>query len=295
MASTKDELLRSAGAALGKYYVNLKMLRADPASQGVLQADALRSADECDADIALWRSKGVQDADPIFSYDFNDHPQAQKNTLALMEMEAICKEYRPLYARYKVAYDLLQAEGVLKRMQEYLKPDDPAITANMIAEYERLSNPVTCENALNDARKLDPAMKAGRKNLSLGAFQAEVAGVLAAVAPQWIAAARAAFRARNETLAAPYIAAGIGGQKLDLIVSYGGIYWRLEGGERTDDPRKLAEASVLFHWLSAKDSDDPRFEINTIRRYRFNGNALAEVTEKRYRRREGASLDDAFQ
>jgi hypothetical protein len=294
MASAKDELLRNAGAPLGKYYVNLKMLRAGPTSQAVLQSDAMRSADECEADITFWRSKGVDDGDRIFSYDFNDHPRAQKNTLPFSEMTAICKEYRPLFARYKVAYDLLQAEGMLARMREYLKPDDPVVTANMIAEYERLSNPVTCANALAQARKIDPAMKVGKRNLPLEVFSTEVAEPLATVAPKWIADARAAFRARNEKIAAPYVAAGIAGQKLDLIVSYGGVYWRLKGGERTDDPQKLARAAVLFQWLSAPDSDDPRFEINTVRRYEFKGNALARVTEKRYRRPEGANLNDAF-
>lgn len=294
MASTKDELLRNAGSALGKYYVGLKLLRQGPTSQAVLSSDALRSADECEADIEYWHDKGVGPSDAIFSYDFNDHPKAQRNTVPFAEMDAICKEYRPLFARYKIAYDLLQAEAALARMRDYLKPDDPVVTASMVTLYERMSNPAVSRSALAEARKIDPAMKVGKRNLSLDQFEAEVSNVLTDVAPKWIADARAAVRARNEKIAAPYVAAGISGQKLDLLVSYDGVYWRLKGGERTDDAKKLAKASVLYHWLSIKDDEYPLFEINTIRRYEFKGNALVGVTEKRYRRPEGADLSDAF-
>lgn len=295
MASAEGELLRNAGTALGKYYVSLKLLRQGPTSPGVLSSSELPSADACEADIASWRGKGVGKSDGIYSTDFNDHPKAQpRNTIAFAEMEAICEEYRPLFARYKVAYDLLQAEGMLTRMREYLKPDDPVVTASMIGTYERLSNPAVVRSALAEGRKIDPAMKVGKRNLALGQYEKEVYDVLVDVAPKWIADARAALRARNKEIAAPYIAAGISGQKLDLIVSYSGVYWRLEGGGRTDDAKKLAKASVLFHWLSMEDPDDSRYEINTVRRYEFKGNDLAQVTEKRYRRPKGADLDDAF-
>jgi hypothetical protein len=283
MAKDKSELLRGAGEVFGKYYVALKALQAGPTSPGVIQGDELRSADDCEADLEFWRKQGVDDDDALFSYDFNAHPKAQKNTVPFSEARSICKQFRPLYARYRVAYDLYRAEGTLARMREYLKPDDPAITGNMIAEYERTSNPKVVISALEEARKLEPGMKVGKRKLSLDAFEAEVATPLKDVAPKWIAAARAAFRARNEKLAAPYIAAGVAGEKLDLVVTYGGVYWRLEGGERTDDAKKIARASLLFQWLEMKDPEDQRFDIHTIRRYEFDGNKLRGVTEKRYR------------
>jgi hypothetical protein len=249
----------------------------------VIQGDELRSSEDCESDLEFWRKQGIGDDEAIFSYDFNAHPKAQKNTVPFSEARRICEQYEPLYARYRVAYDLYRAEGTLARMREYLKPDDPAITANLIAEYERTSNPRMVANALAEARKLEPDMKVGKRKVSLDSFEAEVAAPLKDVAPRWIADARAAFRARNEKLAAPYIAAGIAGEKLDLVVTYGGVYWRLEGGERTDDARKIARAPVLFQWLEMKDPEDQRFDIHTIRRYEFGGNKLLGVTEKRYR------------
>ena len=221
----KDELLREAGAALGKYYAAVKKLRRQPRL-----GEALGSPEDCEHEIEAWRARGVKDDDWIFSYEFNDHPKAKQNTIPLAEMGPICAEYRPLWQRYKVAYDLTQAEGTLMRIQDgYVKPDDAIVTAQMIGDYERAGNQATCRAALAAARALDPAMKVGNKNRTLDKFEAEVCEPLGTVVPKWVAAARAALRARNEKAAAPFKAAGIGGQKLDLLVGYAGVYWRLPG------------------------------------------------------------------
>src|SRR5688572_5671688 len=101
MAKDKSELLRGAGEVFGKYYVALKALQAGPTSPGVIQGDELRSADDCEADLEFWRKQGVDDDDALFSYDFNAHPKAQKNTVPFSEARSICKQFRPLYARYR--------------------------------------------------------------------------------------------------------------------------------------------------------------------------------------------------
>jgi hypothetical protein len=208
MAKDKSELLRGAGEVFGKYYVALKALQDGPTRDAVIRGDELRPADDCDSELEFWRKEGVGEGDAIFSYDFNAHPKAKQNTVPFSEARAICKEYRPLYARYRAAYDLYRAEGTLARMREYLKPDDPVVTPGMIAEYERTSNPKVVANALKEARKLDPDLKVGMRKLSLDSFESEVAAPLKDFAPKWIADARAAFRTRNEKLAAPYVAAG---------------------------------------------------------------------------------------
>ena len=290
MQGDKEEILRAAGEALGKYYSNLKQLRARPTS-----SDAMRSPEDCEAEIEAWRAKGVADGDRIFSYDFNDHEKAKDNRIALADMAAICAEYRPLHARYKVDYDLRQAEGILMRIRDgFAKPEEAWLTAQAITDYERAGDPQACRTTLAAARKIDPAMRVGQQQLSLDAFEDAVAKPLADVVPKWVAAARAALRARNEKVAAPYVAAGITGQKLDLIVAYAEVYWRLPGGERTDDAKKLAKASVMFQWLEAADRFDPRYVVHTIRRYQFRGDMLDGVSEQRVRRPKGADVLDLF-
>lgn len=100
--------------------------------------------------------------------------------------------------------------------------------------------------------------------------------------------------AANEAIRKKYAAAGIAGKKLDLMVQYDGVYWRLPGGKRTDDPKKLAAAPVLFQWLEGEDRDDPRYVIHTIRKYRFKGDKLLGTTEKTYRRKKGADVGNVF-
>jgi hypothetical protein len=290
--TSKEERLREAGARLGKYYVGLKLLREGP-TDTALMSEALRSADQCEADIEYWRGQGVADGDRIFSYDLNDHPKARDNTVPFSEFQAICREYRPLHARYKVARDLYVAEGALESMRNS-SPDESYLTGDRIAELERDSNRILIAEALAGARGFDQTTTVGRDGISLAEYETRVAGPLAELGPRWLAAARAALRARNAKAAAPYVAAGIAGQKLDLIVSYEGVYWRLPGGGRTDDPKKLAKANVLFQWLESQDPDDPRYTLNTIRRYQFDGNDLENVSEKRYRRPRNASLEDTF-
>jgi hypothetical protein len=289
--TNQAELLRDAGDALGKYYMHLKTLRRNP-----ITSDKIPSPDQCAAAIAAWKARGVKDADPIESFDLNDHPKSKQNKIPLAEMESVCAEYRKLYPRYKIAYDLRQADGILMRIREgFVKPDDSMVSSHMIEEYERGGDPAACQASLAAARALDPAMKVGNKGLTLDQYQTQVLEPLSTAVPQWVAAARAALRARNAKAAAPFVAAGISAQKLDLMVQYEGVYWRLPGGERTDDAKKLAAASVLFQWLEAEDRVDPRYVLHTIRRYQFKGNDLDKVTETQHRIVKGGKLGDVFQ
>jgi hypothetical protein len=91
-----------------------------------------------------------------------------------------------------------------------------------------------------------------------------------------------------------YEAAGITGDKLALMVKYDSVYWRLPGGGRTDDPKKLAAATVLYQWLEAEDRDDARYVVHTIRKYKFKGGSIIGPTEKTYRRKKGANVDKLF-
>jgi len=287
-----DELLRSAGDQLGVYYKHVRELTRTPTS-----SDDLPSADQCDADVKAWRAKGVKDADRIFSYDFNAHPKAKDNTIALSEMPAICQAYRPLFAAYKIDHDLVRFDSVLMKIRDgFVKPGDSVLTANVITEYERTGDPAACRAAVAAAKALDPTMltRGSAGALTLPEFETQVCAELARLQPAFITDARAALRKNVERTMAPYVAAGIGGKKLDLMIQYDGVYWRLPGGARTDDPKTLAKATTLFHWLEAADPEDARYVVHTIRKFRFKGNDLVDVTEKQYRRKQGADVGKVF-
>lgn len=103
----------------------------------------------------------------------------------------------------------------------------------------------------------------------------------------------AAEPAASDPVRARWEAAGVTGDKLDLMVRTDGFRWRLPGGEQTADPVKIAAAPVLFQWLVAQDPAEPGFEIHTIRAYRFRRGALA-VTDRTFRIAAGDDPGDVF-
>jgi len=211
----------------------------------------------------------------------------------------ICAEYRTLYARYKVHFDLVGYAGTLLKIRDgFVKPGDSVLTERLIAEYAAAGDATACKAAAAAAVALDPKLVirgAGSVGtVVVGDAAAKICEPLAQLVPTFVADARAALAERMKRVLAPYVAAGIGGDKLALIAKYEGVAWRLRGGARTDDPKRLAQADVLFQWLEAPDRDDPRYVIHTIRAYRFRGNTLAGTSEKQVRRRVGDDVGNMF-
>lgn len=293
-ADDHSELLRSAGDDLGQYYRNVLALQRSPTS-----SDALRSPDDCLAAVTAWKSKGVKTSDRIFSYDFNQHPKAKDNTIPLSEMPAVCEQYRPLYARYKAVFDLTTYAGTLMKIRDgFVKPGDSVLTDHLITEYETLGDAAACRSAAKTAVDLDTKLKVQGAG-SVGAvavadFETKVCDELAKLVPTFVADARAKLKEHMKEVLAPYVAAGIAGDKLDLIGKYEGVEWRLTGGKVTSDPAALAKAAVIFQWLEAEDREDARYVIHTIRKYQFKGNTLAGTSEKQYRRKKGADVGNVF-
>lgn len=286
------DVLHDAGEALGVYYRHVRELTRVPTSP-----DELPSADQCDADVAAWKGKGVKDGDRIVSFDFNAHPQAKDNAIDFAEMPAVCAAYRPLYAAYKLDFDLELYDSTLMKVRDgFIKPGDGVLTAAELDRLERAGDPAACKATVLAAAGTNAAMKTNGSSgrLSLADFDAKVCDVLATVMPPFLADARAALAANTEQTAAPYTAAGIAGAKLALLVKYDGVEWRLVGGKVTGEPAKLAKASVLFQWLEGDDPDDPRYVIHTIRKYRFKGNALVDSSERQYRRKAGAPVGNVW-
>lgn len=198
----------------------------------------------------------------------------------------------------KLREELARYDSTLFKITDVVKPGDSVLTAYLIDEYAKFGDPASCKAAAKTASELDGSLKiksfALHGDVAIADFDARICEALASTLPQWLADSRAALVKGNATARAKYSAAGIAGDKLDLIAKYDGVYWRLVGGDRTDDPKKLAKARVLFQWLEAEDKDDTRFVIHTIRRYQFKGNTLAGTTEKQYRRAKGARIGNVF-
>lgn len=90
---------------------------------------------------------------------------------------------------------------------------------------------------------------------------------------------------------APFMKAGIEGDKLALMLQYDGSVF-LPGGAASDNLRRYAAASSLFVWLTS-DPDGDDYVVHTVRKYQFKGNKLVRDSEKTYRKKRGANLGAA--
>jgi len=87
---------------------------------------------------------------------------------------------------------------------------------------------------------------------------------------------------------APYLKAGIKGDKLDLMLEYSGSLF-LAGKRAPTGLKPYAAASTMFSW-STSDPDDNDYVVHTVRKYMFKGNTLVKTSEKTYRTRRGENL-----
>ncbi|HEY5922120.1 MAG TPA: hypothetical protein VIV11_10640 [Kofleriaceae bacterium] len=244
-----------------------------------------KTPDDCVAAVKRWQSEGLKLTDFILTDAVRDHPKAKvyKNAtgITLADMLEVCEHYRKLYAVASLPIRLEAHEQGLDFITNTVKGDDVAITEQMIQEQMRRVEPAACKATVDAARAHDPKMKAGRDQLSLDDYAKKVCDVLAVETPKWLALAKETFAKRLDEAKAPFVAAGITGDKLDTLISHHGVSWRLPGGSRTDDPKKLASASVLYLWLEGDNPNAPG-KIHTVRRFQFKGNKLTKKTEQKY-------------
>jgi hypothetical protein len=251
--------------------------------------------EDCAAAVKRWRGRGVKDDDVLVSPSFEGHPRArvvqvgtvERPGMAFADMPALCAEFEQGYKDRALSAELAEFANALSWLG-LVKGEETSLTQiNQVADRR---NGEACAAALAKAKAELPDVKVRDKDqlLTLAEFETRICKPLSTEVPDWVAAGRKVHRARREKAMAPYAAAGIGGKKLDLMIDYEGVYWRLAGGEKTDNPKKLAAASVLFHWLEGP----ARLGIvsHTVRRYQFKGNDLVKTTEKTYTTVQGATL-----
>ena len=266
--------------------------RSERLASAPLAYDAKLGPELCSKVIDDAIAAGISPTQSVTSYAFRRHPKAKPvegrdvYSITLDEARTYCTTYerhfrfaaewatfdkantwRDIYVngaplpdeRKQAAHELAdQCRAAWERAKQAGVPDDLPTTMDVAKTFREVRGKV-CDG-------LDKATNNLAKNIS----------------------------AATEAVRKKYEAAGITGKKLELMIQYDGVYWRLPGGGRTDDPKKLGAASVLFQWLEGEDRDDPRYVIHTIRKYRFKGDKLLGTSEKTYRRKKGVDVGNVF-
>lgn len=98
---------------------------------------------------------------------------------------------------------------------------------------------------------------------------------LAAAAATFAKDVTSAHVAKRNAIAAPYRAAGITGDRLELLVAEDGVAKYAIGGAELTSPKALAAARVLFE--ESHDGD-----IWTVTRFELRGDALRKTTRAQY-------------
>ena len=138
---------------------------------------------------------------------------------------------------------------------------------------------VAVERALamgvSPARPITASGNAGRESTTLGAAKLETCDRLIARGRAYDASVEAAQHASTDQITVPYKAAGIAGDKLELLVLHDGYGFQGLGGVALATPRQLAQASVIFERMTSEV--DGRI---TLRRYKFKGNKKMDYSEQ---------------
>ena len=248
---------------------------------------------KCTAAIAWARENGLEDEDRLSDSRFEGAPGATKSgnsnpAIRLADAPALCAAYaktsRGLVAQFEAARALAPYVSQLTWMANVTPGQGgDAPVQNLAKAGEECRAAV--DRAVAAGARLDGKLVVKEVEKTLEQARRDVCEALATQAPEYIARHREATREKREKAMAPYRAAGISGQKLELMIQYDGVYWRGVGGNTVTDPRDLAKAQVLFHWLEAADG------TQVVRRYQFAGQKLLRTSEKTYRRQPGS---DAF-
>ena len=252
-----------------------------------------KGVERCTGAIAKARAAGVPGTQELASPMFVIHPKhgvrayGGMETIMLDQASWICDRYRayvayaralPVFGKMDVALTrYAAADGVMESQEGSTAPRELG---------------AACAKAWDAAKAAgvpdDLVVRVGAAT-TFREIRAKVCEALPAKFARSVAAnveARRVIRQR-------YTSAGLAGDKLELAIRYHGTYWRLSGGARTDDPTRIARASVLFAWFERSAPNDPRYVIHTIRKYRFKGNALIGTTERQYLRRAGMRLSES--
>ncbi|MCE9574339.1 MAG: hypothetical protein K8W52_14425 [Deltaproteobacteria bacterium] len=158
----------------------------------------------------------------------------------------------------------------------HFDPKDPA----KVASFERYVR--TCNELTDEAVKygLDPNLK-----VELDSGDGKWSGKLGEVKAQVCDKGTAALKAAVEAQLGPFKAAGIAGDKLDMIASYYPLGFYIPGGSYSvgaTDPKALKKANVWFVISEGDYCGVDKIEY-VFKRYQFDKNQkIAKTSEKKY-------------
>jgi hypothetical protein len=193
--------------------------------------------------------------------------------------KAVCAEFAKWSRLVVVRHALDTALGAL----EWLKEIDPE--TNHESNGKHLADKAkACRDALATARAQGLpedvellVSSRGDLKVTLARADAELCTPLADAADKFAGEVTAAKKARFDRIAKPYKAAGIGGERLELLVEHDGIQFYGAGKVELSSPSKLAHAKVLFEL----GHDDTSW---TIIRYELRGDKLVSTTTQTFDR-----------
>jgi hypothetical protein len=247
----------------------------------------------CEAAIHWAREHGLEDTDVLRDPSFEHAPNGRRSgnyhyEINLGEAAALCSAYATASRTFRLqaeAGKALEPFAATLLWMANVAPGEGGRDAVSRLEKAAAECPAAVDKAVAAGAHLDGKVVVRDVEKTLEKARKDICDGLAAKVPDYLARHKEAVRARREQTLAPYKAAGMGGDKLELMIAYDGVYWRGVGGDVVSDPTKLARATVLFHWLEDAQG------THTIRRYQFSGNKLVKKSEKTYFKRPGS---DAF-
>ncbi len=230
----------------------------------------------CAKSVAAQKKAGGKPADLMQSGKLEKHPKAKGGAVPFSEADGICTAFE---AQIKVVASMVSIQRSVEYMADKKGPPT-AQTAkgfNIGAGDDVIKQGKTCLAAVEAMVKAGkPAsVKVGGKDASL-ADTKKTCQAAVAYGTAFNALILEERKAKRAETAKKYEAAGIKGAKLDLMIEYDDVYWRVKGCEKTDDVAVLAKAKVLFQWLENADG------THTIRTIKLAGNKVVSKTDKKY-------------
>ena len=136
------------------------------------------------------------------------------------------------------------------------------------------------EQAIKDGAPDDVALMihSDHPAMTLKEARTKICDAYVAKAKAFADASGATKKAARDAAAAPYIALGVKGERLELFISYADLGFYAKGCKtELTEPKEIARAKALFHWLDGGDG------TITIRKYTIKGNGYT-ISEKTYDR-----------
>jgi hypothetical protein len=266
---------------LDLHFSYYEMYRDDPGSRASMLDRDPNPAD-CAAAIAKARKAGLGDDVKIYAYAFKsfdeaDYDDKREAYMTLGGLDQMCKVWKDAVKLAPVAALMTK---LLSSKRVYSIGDDYSSLGKSMGEVfvkEGKDCFVQLDAAIAAGAVADRKVKIGEGTMTLQEARTKVCQEFLDWGVMVTGRIKESHAADREKRAAPYVAAGVAGAKLELFLEYDDVYWR--GGancQRIYDIKQLAKAKALFHWLENPDG------THTIRKYTFNGNKVSGPVSKTY-------------